>query len=59
MISVRSKKEFYSQNKRRMLDILGVDILPKVAALLDFMRLALELGLEDFRVVGLFVVVDV
>jgi hypothetical protein len=42
-----------------MLDILGVDVFPKIATFFDFVQLALELGLEYSREVALFVMVNI
>lgn len=56
---MRSKEQFHPHNKRRLLDILGVDVLPKIATFIDFVYLALEFRLEYSWVVALLVVVDV
>jgi len=42
-----------------MLNLLRIDVLPKIAALLNFVVLALKFRFEQFRVVTLLVMVDV
>lgn len=59
MLNEGLEKELYLDDESGMLQDVGFNALPEVAALLDRMLLGDELGLKYSRVVALLLVIDV
>jgi len=56
---MRPEQQLNLGHERRLLKILRIDVLPKIAALINFVMLTLKLRFEYSGVVAFFIMIDV